>query len=76
LGLIVEVQATGIANQRDSRRCDYRLHGKGKLLLETELSRVDSIVRLATRKKICTEAGGVTPWNRWFTQAAGFTDAC
>jgi DNA-binding PadR family transcriptional regulator len=52
LGLIVEVQATGAASQRDSRRRYYRLHGRGKLLLETELSRLDSVVRLAKRKKL------------------------
>jgi DNA-binding PadR family transcriptional regulator len=52
LGLIVEVQAIGTANQRNSRRRDYRLYRKGKLLLETELSRLDSIVRPAKRKKL------------------------
>jgi DNA-binding PadR family transcriptional regulator len=52
LGLIVEVQVIGTANQRDSRRRDYRLHRKGKLLLETERSRLDSIVRPAKREKL------------------------
>jgi DNA-binding PadR family transcriptional regulator len=52
LGLIVAVQATGTVNQRDSHRRYYRLHGKGKLLRQAELSRLDSVVRLAKRKKL------------------------
>jgi DNA-binding PadR family transcriptional regulator len=58
LGLIVEVEATGTANQRDSRRRYYRLNGEGKLLLETDLSRLDSVVRLARRKKLVPRTAG------------------
>jgi DNA-binding PadR family transcriptional regulator len=53
LGLIEEVAASGVATgQHDSRRRYYRLAGNGKLLLEAELSRMDSVVRLARRKKL------------------------
>jgi DNA-binding PadR family transcriptional regulator len=52
LGLIEEVAASGAAGQQDSRRRYYRLTGNGKLLLEAELSRMDSVVRLARRKKL------------------------
>jgi DNA-binding PadR family transcriptional regulator len=52
LSLIEEVAASGVAGQNDSRRRYYRLTGNGKLLLEAELSRMDSVVRLARRKKL------------------------
>jgi DNA-binding PadR family transcriptional regulator len=52
LGLIVEVRATAKDLQRESRRRCYRLAGSGKALLECELSRMDSVVRLARRKKL------------------------
>jgi DNA-binding PadR family transcriptional regulator len=52
LGLIKEVQAGGAALQRDSRRRYYRLTANGRLVLEAEISRLDSVVRLARRKKL------------------------
>jgi DNA-binding PadR family transcriptional regulator len=50
LGLIEEVG--GSRNAEDSRRRYYRLMGNGKSLLEAELSRMDSVVRLARRRKL------------------------
>ena len=50
LGLIEEVD--GIRSTEDSRRRYYRLMGNGKSLLETELARMDSAVRLARRRKL------------------------
>jgi DNA-binding PadR family transcriptional regulator len=50
LGLIEEVG--GSRSAEDSRRRYYRLMGNGKSLLEAELSRMDSVVRLARRRKL------------------------
>jgi DNA-binding PadR family transcriptional regulator len=50
LGLIEEVEGSRCAG--DSRRRYYRLMGDGKSLLETELGRMDSVVRLARRRKL------------------------
>jgi DNA-binding PadR family transcriptional regulator len=52
LGLIVEMQGSRDAEKRESRRRYYRVTGNGKALLENELSRMDSIVRLARAKKL------------------------
>jgi DNA-binding PadR family transcriptional regulator len=52
MGLIKEVEAAGAPTQRASRRRNYRLAGNGRLLLESELSRLDSVVRLARRRKL------------------------
>jgi DNA-binding PadR family transcriptional regulator len=51
LGLIDEVTALAHA-EHDSRRRYYSLTGNGKLLLETEVGRMDSMVRLARRRKL------------------------
>jgi DNA-binding PadR family transcriptional regulator len=51
LGLIEEVQGSASVEQ-DSRRRYYRLMGNGKLLLEAELRRMESAVRLARRHKL------------------------
>jgi DNA-binding PadR family transcriptional regulator len=52
LKVIDEVELAASAGQRDSRRRYYRLAGTGRLLLEAELARLDSVVRLARRKKL------------------------
>ncbi len=52
LGLIVEVHGPRDAEARESRRRNYRVTGNGKTLLENELSRMDSVVRLARTKKL------------------------
>ena len=52
LALIEEVQGTGAAVEHERRRRYYRLTGSGKVLLEDEISRMDSVVRLARRKKL------------------------
>jgi len=52
LGLIQEVSGCDAASERDSRRRYYRLKGAGRTLLETELIRLESVVRLAHRKKL------------------------
>jgi DNA-binding PadR family transcriptional regulator len=51
LGLILEVEGARNTGQ-DSRRRYYRLTGNGKALLESELARMDSVVRLARRRKL------------------------
>lgn len=56
LGLIEEVRGSASAEQ-DSRRRYYRLIGNGKLLLEAELGRMDSVVRLARRRKLVPRTG-------------------
>lgn len=50
--LIEEVELASARAQRASRRRYYRLTGTGRALLEAELARLDSIVRLARRKKL------------------------
>jgi DNA-binding PadR family transcriptional regulator len=52
LALIEEVEGTGAATDHENRRRYYRLTGTGKTLLETEIGRMDSIVRLARRRKL------------------------
>ena len=56
LGLIEEVE--GGRSGGDSRRRYYRLTGTGKSLLEAELGRMDSVVRLARRRKLAPGATG------------------
>jgi DNA-binding PadR family transcriptional regulator len=50
--VIEEVEHAGASTQRASRRRYYRLIGRGRVLLEAELARLDSVVRLARRKKL------------------------
>ncbi len=52
LSLIEEVSGTGAAADHESRRRYYRLTGTGKVLLEAEIGRMDSVVRLARRRKL------------------------
>lgn len=54
LSLIEEVDGPPASTDRESRRRYYRLKGNGKLLLEAELARMDTAVRLAQRKKLAT----------------------
>jgi DNA-binding PadR family transcriptional regulator len=56
LALIEELEEADAAALRESRRRNYRLTGRGKLLLETEFSRMDSVLRLARRKKLVPRA--------------------
>ena len=51
LGLIEEVTDKRAALD-DNRRRYYRLTGGGRLLLEAELERMESVVRLARRRKL------------------------
>jgi len=55
-GLIEEVE--GDRSVEDSRRRYYRLTGTGKSLLEAELGRMDSVVRLARSRKLVPRAAG------------------
>jgi len=55
LSLIQEVDGPA-SSGRDTRRRYYRLKSNGKLLLEAELSRMDSVIRLAQRKKLVARA--------------------
>lgn len=50
LGLIEEVEKKH--SSEDSRRRYYRLAGRAKSLLQDELARIDSVVRLARRRKL------------------------
>jgi len=50
LELIEEVE--GSRSAEDSRRRYYRLTGNGELLLKAELARMDSVLRLARRRKL------------------------
>jgi DNA-binding PadR family transcriptional regulator len=50
LALIEEVQGSGV--ESEGRRRYYRLTGSGKALLEAEVGRMDSVVRLARKKKL------------------------
>ena len=52
LGLIEEIEMAGKASERYSRRRYYRLSRAGKLLLEADLERMNSVVQLARRKKL------------------------
>ena len=54
LGMIEEVE--GVESVEDSRRRYYRLTATGKSLLEAELGRMDSVVRLARRRKLVPSA--------------------
>lgn len=52
LKLIDEVELPEATAQRESRRRYYRLARTGRALLEAELARLDSVVRMARRKKL------------------------
>lgn len=52
LGLVEEAISSAPASDQDSRRRYYRLTGNGKVLLETEIGRMDSVVKLARRRKL------------------------
>jgi DNA-binding PadR family transcriptional regulator len=52
LKVIEEVEVVGATAPRESRRRYYRLTGTGRVLLQVELARLDSVVRLARRKKL------------------------
>lgn len=51
LALIKEVWGSA-TDQRDSRRRYYRLTSHGESVLEAEVARMDSVVRIAKRKKL------------------------
>jgi len=52
LSLIEETDGTGSAAEHEARRRYYRLTRTGKLLLEAEVDRMESVVRRARRKKL------------------------
>ena len=52
LGLIEEVRGSRSVVERERRRRYYRVTSQGKTLLEDELSRMDSVVRLARTKNL------------------------
>jgi|SRR5579863_1194724 len=52
MGLIEEARGKRSGVDEDARRRYYRLTGSGKLLLDAELDRMDSVVRLARRRKL------------------------
>jgi DNA-binding PadR family transcriptional regulator len=52
LGLVEELPETGASAGHASRRRYYQLTGNGQILLEAEVSRMDSVVRLARKRKL------------------------
>ena len=52
LSLIEETAGLGSTAEHESRRRYYRLTRTGKLLLEAEIDRMESVVRRARRKKL------------------------
>jgi DNA-binding PadR family transcriptional regulator len=50
--LVEAVELGGTSAQRASRRRHYRLTGRDRTLLQAELARLDSVVRLARRTKL------------------------
>jgi DNA-binding PadR family transcriptional regulator len=52
LSLIEETRGSGEPSDHESRRRYYRLTRHGKALLEAEISRMESVVRLARQKKL------------------------
>jgi DNA-binding PadR family transcriptional regulator len=52
MGLIEEARGKRNGIDEDTRRRYYRLTGIGKLLFDAELHRMDSVVRLARRRKL------------------------
>jgi DNA-binding PadR family transcriptional regulator len=52
LSLIEETAGSGSAAEHESRRRYYRLTRTGRLLLEAEIDRMESVVRRARRKKL------------------------
>lgn len=54
LSLIEETAGPGHAADHDSRRRYYRLTRTGKILLEAEIDRMESVVRRARRRELTT----------------------
>jgi DNA-binding PadR family transcriptional regulator len=52
LDLIEETAGTGEPSDHESRRRYYKLNSIGRNVLEGELSRMDSLMRLAKKKKL------------------------
>ena len=51
LGLIDEVPARESPAESDNRRRYYRLRGDGQAVLDAEVSRMESVVRMAKKRK-------------------------
>jgi len=51
---LIEETTTG-ADEERRRRC-YRISGSGRIVFEAELSRMESLVRSAQRRKLVTDA--------------------
>ena len=56
LRLIEESAGPAASTERESRRRYYRLTHNGKILLEAEVGRMESVVRLARRKRLVPQA--------------------
>jgi DNA-binding PadR family transcriptional regulator len=52
LGLIAETESSGGQSDHESRRRYYKLTRTGKTVLAADLSRMESVVRLARTKKL------------------------
>jgi DNA-binding PadR family transcriptional regulator len=58
LSLIEETESTREPSDHESRRRYYRLTQNGKTLLSSEVSRMESVVRLARRKELVPKGTG------------------
>jgi DNA-binding PadR family transcriptional regulator len=52
MSFIEETKGTGEPSDHESRRRYYKLTRPGKMLLDAEISRMESVLRLARRKKL------------------------
>jgi len=58
LDLIEETEGSGEPSDHESRRRYYRLTGDGRQLLEAEVNRMESVVRVARKRKLATKGEG------------------
>jgi DNA-binding PadR family transcriptional regulator len=56
LSLIEETSGPAAATERESRRRYYKLTHNGRILINAEVSRMESVVRLARRKHLVPQA--------------------
>jgi DNA-binding PadR family transcriptional regulator len=58
LELIEETEGSGEPSDHESRRRYYRLTGNGRLVLESEISRMESVVRVARKRRLAPKGEG------------------
>jgi DNA-binding PadR family transcriptional regulator len=57
LGMIEETEGRGEPADHESRRRYYRLTGDGRMLLEAEIGRLESVLEVARRRNLPAEVG-------------------